>query len=75
MADGLKGLLDCIIGIVLQSSAISFNHQDAYFQTSPCAPKGQYVVIRYTSDYPNQVGVVETVTPMPDADGIWRVIG
>ena len=46
-----------------------------YTQTLPGAPKGEYVVIRYTSDYSNKAGVVETVTPMLDADGVWRVTG
>jgi len=41
----------------------------------PGAPKGEYVVIRYTSEYTNKASVVETVTPMLDADGTWRVSG
>lgn len=46
-----------------------------YTQSLPGAPKGEYVVIRYTSEYANKTGVVETVTPMLDADGTWRVSG
>lgn len=30
---------------------------------------------RYTSDYAHQAGVVKTMTPTPDADGVWRVTG
>ncbi|MHB1349674.1 MAG: DUF4019 domain-containing protein [Desulfobulbus sp.] len=39
------------------------------------APDGQYVVIRYRSSFTNKESAVETVTPMLDADGHWRVSG
>ncbi|HEX8405128.1 MAG TPA: DUF4019 domain-containing protein [Duganella sp.] len=50
------------------SSAIFTDHL-------PGAPKGEYVVIQYASDYTNRQEVIETVTPMLAADGTWKVSG
>jgi Protein of unknown function (DUF4019) len=36
---------------------------------------GKYVVIQYDSVFANRASVVETVTPMVDPDGAWRVSG
>lgn len=41
----------------------------------PGAPKGEYVVFEFTTDFANQRGVTEVVTPMKEKDGIWRVAG
>jgi hypothetical protein len=41
----------------------------------PGAPPGEYVVIQYDTDFENRRGMTETVTPMKDPDGIWRVSG
>jgi hypothetical protein len=41
----------------------------------PGAPRGEYVVLRYESDFEHRAGAVETITPMRDADGVWRVAG
>lgn len=41
----------------------------------PGAPDGEYVVIQYKSDFANKKGAVETITPMKDPDGVWRVSG
>jgi hypothetical protein len=46
-----------------------------YATRLPGAPAGQYVVIQYDTDYANKAGAVETVTPMLDKDGKWRVSG
>jgi hypothetical protein len=40
----------------------------------PNAPKGEYDVIQYEAKFPGQTAV-ETITPMKDADGSWRVSG
>ena len=46
------------------------------FKTSlPGAPDGQYVVIQYKTTFENKGDAVETVTPMKDKDGQWRVSG
>ena len=46
------------------------------FMTSlPGAPDGKYVVIQYDTSFENKKTAVETVTPMLDKDGKWRVSG
>jgi hypothetical protein len=48
----------------------------ASFQTKlPNAPPGPYVVLQYRTQAGGQKTVVETVTPMKDEDGRWRVSG
>lgn len=47
----------------------------AYTRQLPGAPDGQYVVIHYQTQFSMQPNAVETVTPMMDADGNWRVSG
>lgn len=46
-----------------------------YTTTAPGAPDGQYVIIQYDSSFENKKSAVETVTPMLDKDGKWRVSG
>jgi len=41
--------------------------------TLPGAPDGEYVVIQYETSFENKKSSVETVTPMRDKDGNWRV--
>ncbi len=41
----------------------------------PGAPDGDYVVIRFTSSFEHKAEATETVTPMKDPDGHWRVCG
>ena len=43
--------------------------------TLPGAPDGQYVVIQYDTSFEHKKSAVETVTPMMDQDGRWRVSG
>ena len=47
----------------------------AYTESLPGAPDGRYVVIQFTTEFEHKKGAVETVTPMADADGTWRVSG
>lgn len=50
--------------------------KSAMFTTSlPGAPDGEYVVIQYDSQFENKASAVETVTPMREKDGSWRVSG
>lgn len=52
------------------------NIASAEYKTSlPGAPDGEYVVIHYRSSYAKKQEAVETVTPMRDEDGQWRVAG
>ena len=46
-----------------------------YAKTLPCAPDGEYVVIQYDTSFENKKEAVETITPMLDKDGKWRVSG
>jgi len=38
-------------------------------------PDREYVVIQFASSFANKAAALETVTPMKDADGTWRVSG
>ena len=46
-----------------------------YKSSLPGAPDGEYVVIEFTSSFERKKAAVETVTPMRDKDGKWRVSG
>ncbi|KJR40543.1 hypothetical protein MCHI_003562 [Candidatus Magnetoovum chiemensis] len=46
-----------------------------YTNELPGAPDGKYVVIQFTTSFENKQSAVETVTPMLDKDGDWRVSG
>jgi hypothetical protein len=46
-----------------------------YATSMPGAPDGQYVVIQYRTSFANKKSAIETVTPMLDQDGHWRVSG
>ncbi len=46
-----------------------------YTKTLPGAPDGEYVVIQYETVFEHKQSAVETVTPMRDKDGAWRVSG
>jgi hypothetical protein len=46
-----------------------------YTTTLPGAPDGEYVVIQFDTSFKNKSSAVETVTPMMDKDGQWRVSG
>jgi tetratricopeptide (TPR) repeat protein len=47
----------------------------AYTTTAPGAPDGEYVIITCNASYENKKDAIETVTPMLDSDGKWRVSG
>ena len=50
--------------------------KSATYSTSlPGAPEGQYVVLQFDTSFANKRVAVETVTPMLDKDGKWRVSG
>ena len=46
-----------------------------YAETLPGAPDGRYVVVQYDTTFENKKSAVETITPMMDSDGRWRVSG
>jgi hypothetical protein len=46
-----------------------------YAEKLPGAPEGKYVVIQFDTVFEKNPSAVETVTPMLDPDGVWRVSG
>ncbi len=46
-----------------------------YAESLPGAPDGKYVVIQFDTVFEHKSTAVETVTPMLDRDGRWRVSG
>ena len=46
-----------------------------YTTSLPGAPDGEYVVIQYETSFSNKKSAIETITPMLDKDGKWRVSG
>jgi len=57
-------------------AVVSREFKLAHYSTSlPGAPDGEYVVIQYDTAFENKKAAVETITPMLDKDGQWRVSG
>lgn len=55
---------------------LSRDFKGAHYTTVlPGAPDGEYVIIQYDTVFQNKKAAVETVTPMLDKDGQWRVSG
>lgn len=46
-----------------------------FTRTHPGAPDGEYVVIQFDTQFENKAAAVETITPMHEKDGSWRVSG
>ena len=46
-----------------------------YTRHLPGAPDGEYVVVQYDTVFKNKASATETVTPMRQTDGTWRVSG
>ena len=46
-----------------------------FMRDLPGAPAGEYVVIQYDTDFATKSGATETITPMREKDGVWRVSG
>ncbi len=47
----------------------------SYRTSLPGAPDGEYIVIQFQSTFRNKNSATETITPMRDKDGEWRVSG
>jgi len=55
---------------------VSRKVQTKVYKTSLAgAPDGEYVVIQFETSFENKKAAIETVTPMLDKDGKWRVSG
>ena len=46
-----------------------------YMTKAPGAPDGEYVLIVFQASFENKKEAIETITPMLDPDGKWRVSG
>lgn len=46
-----------------------------FVTTMPGAPDGEYVVIQFETSFEHKESAIETITPMVDSDGVWRVSG
>jgi len=46
-----------------------------YTKTVPGGPDGEYVILSFETSFEKKRSAVETVTPMKDPDGTWRVSG
>jgi len=46
-----------------------------YKTSLPGAPDGEYVIIQFETSFEHKKSAIETVTPMMDKDGKWRVSG
>lgn len=47
----------------------------SYMDQLPGAPDGEYVIIEFDASYENKKETLETVTPMLEESGEWRVSG
>ena len=66
-ASGVRGPLGKLVSRKVKSRT--------YAEKLPGAPDGKYVVILYDVKYEKKAEGIETVTPMLDKDGKWRVSG
>jgi len=66
-AGGVRGPLGELV-----SRKVTSRH---YTEQLPGAPDGKYVVLQFDAVFENKASAVETVTPMLDEDGVWRVSG
>ena len=49
---------------------------DAKYTTEiPNAANGEYVIMQFQTSFESKENAVETVTPMLDDEGVWRVSG
>jgi hypothetical protein len=67
MAAGVRNPLGKVVSRKLKSRQ--------YAEKMPGAPDGKYVVVQYDTVFERKASAVETVTPMEDPDGVWRVSG
>jgi hypothetical protein len=59
------------LGKILSRKVINSTYKTAL----PGAPDGQYVIIQFETSFENKHNAIETVTPMMEPDGQWRVSG
>jgi Protein of unknown function (DUF4019) len=64
---GVRGSLGKLLSRKLVSAT--------YTTSVPGAPDGEYVILQFDTSFEKKAAAVETVTPMQDSDGAWRVAG
>jgi hypothetical protein len=64
---GVRGPLGAVKGRTFKSATFT--------KSLPGAPDGEYVVIQYATQFANKADSTETVTPMKEKDGSWKVSG
>jgi hypothetical protein len=57
---------------VLKSRSVSSTR---FAGSLPGTPSGDYVVVKFNTSFEHEAEATETVTPMKDSDGRWRVSG
>jgi Protein of unknown function (DUF4019) len=48
---------------------------EQFTTTMPGAPDGEYVVIQFDTEFEKKKQAIETITPMKEQNGTWRVSG
>jgi hypothetical protein len=66
-ADGVRKPLGKLVSRKLKTTI--------YKTSVPGAPDGEYVIIQFDTTFEKKKEAVETITPMLDKDGKWRVSG
>lgn len=69
--NGVVGSMRAPLGAVQSRKLLS----STFTRTLPGAPDGEYVMVQYQTEFANKAGAIETVTPMREADGSWKVAG
>ena len=59
------------LGKLIQRSVAS----SSYKTSLPGAPDGEYVVIQFQTEFEHKASAIETVTPLKEENGSWRVSG
>lgn len=59
------------LGHLVNRDLVSAKHTTSI----PGAPDGEYVVIIFKTKFSNKENAIETITPMLESDGRWRVSG
>ena len=47
----------------------------SFAEELPGAPDGEYVVLQYKTSFENKKKAIETITPMLEKDGSWKISG
>jgi hypothetical protein len=66
-AAGVRGPLGKVVSRKVKSRE--------YAEKVPGGPDGKYVIVQYEAVFEKKSSAIETVTPMVDPDGAWRVSG